>query len=60
MWRRLRVSVAYRRSTAIAARLSLSGKTVGNHISSIFAKLPAADRSAAIIMARDAGLGHNF
>lgn len=44
---------------AIAARLSLSGKTVGNHISSIFAKLPAADRPAAIVMARDAGLGRH-
>lgn len=44
---------------AIAGRMSLSVKTVGNHISSIFAKLPAADRSAAIVMARDAGLGHS-
>lgn len=45
-------------NSAIAARLHLSGKTVGNHISSIFAKLHIADRSQAIVRARDAGLGH--
>lgn len=44
-------------NSAIAARLHLSGKTVGNHISSIFAKLHIADRSQAIVRARDAGLG---
>lgn len=44
---------------AIAARLYLSGKTVGNHISSIFAKLHVADRSQAIVRARDAGLGQS-
>jgi DNA-binding NarL/FixJ family response regulator len=42
----------------IADRLSLSGKTVANHISAIFAKLQVADRTQAILRARDAGLGH--
>ena len=41
----------------IAERLHLAAKTVGNHISSIFAKLQVADRAQAIIRARDAGLG---
>ena len=42
----------------IAEQLSLSGKTVANHISAIFAKLQVADRTQAILRARDAGLGH--
>ena len=41
----------------IAERLFLSGKTVRNHVSAVLTKLHAADRSAAIIRARDAGLG---
>jgi len=41
----------------IAARLYLSTKTVGNHISHIFTKLQVADRAHAIIRAREAGLG---
>ncbi len=41
----------------IAARLFLSPKTVGNHISHIFTKLRVADRAQAIIRAREAGLG---
>ena len=41
----------------IAARLFLSPKTVGNHISHIFTKLQVADRAHAIILAREAGLG---
>ena len=41
----------------IAARLSLSPKTVRNHVSNIFDKLQVADRGEAIIRARDAGLG---
>ena len=43
----------------IATRLQLSGKTVGNHLSSIFAKLNVDSRSQAIIMARDVGLGRS-
>jgi DNA-binding NarL/FixJ family response regulator len=41
----------------VAATLVLSPKTVRNHVSNIFAKLHVADRSQAIIKARDAGLG---
>ena len=42
---------------AIADRLHLAPKTVGNHISAVFLKLGVATRSEAIILARDAGLG---
>jgi DNA-binding NarL/FixJ family response regulator len=42
---------------AIATQLSLSQKTIRNHVSNIFAKLQVADRAQAIIRARDAGLG---
>ena len=41
----------------IAARLYLSPKTVRNNVSAILTKLRARDRSAAIIRAREAGLG---
>ena len=44
---------------AIARLLVISGKTVSNHISAIFAKLQVADRAEAISRARQAGLGHN-
>jgi DNA-binding NarL/FixJ family response regulator len=44
-------------NAAIAGRLGLSGKTIGNHTSTIFAKLQVAGRAEAIIRARDAGLG---
>jgi DNA-binding NarL/FixJ family response regulator len=37
--------------------MSIAPKTVANHVSAIFAKLRVADRGAAIIAARDAGLG---
>jgi DNA-binding NarL/FixJ family response regulator len=43
-------------NNAIAERLSLSPKTVRNQVSSIFSKLQVADRAAAIIKARNAGL----
>jgi len=42
---------------AIAKRLTLSLKTVQNHVSNIFSKLQVADRAQAIIRAREAGLG---
>jgi DNA-binding NarL/FixJ family response regulator len=45
-----------RTNTEIARRLVVSDKTVRNHITNIFAKLGVADRSQAIIRARDAGL----
>jgi len=41
----------------IARRLSLSPKTVRNHVSSIFTKLHVADRAQAIVRARKAGMG---
>jgi DNA-binding NarL/FixJ family response regulator len=40
----------------IAERLTLSQKTVRNHVSNIFSKLQVADRAQAIIRAREAGL----
>ena len=40
----------------IAETLSLSPKTVRNYVSNIFAKLQVADRTGAILKARDAGL----
>ena len=50
--------IAAGRSKAdLAAALVLSPKTVRNHVSNIFAKLHVADRSAAIVRAREAGLG---
>jgi DNA-binding NarL/FixJ family response regulator len=45
------------KNAAIAERLHLSPKTVRNYVTSIFDKLELADRSEAIIRARDAGLG---
>ena len=47
------------RNAVIAEELFLAPKTVANHISSIFAKLAVADRSAAIVQARDQGLGRS-
>jgi DNA-binding NarL/FixJ family response regulator len=44
-------------NTDIAARLVLSGKTVRNHVSNIFAKLQVAGRAEAIVRARTEGLG---
>lgn len=44
-------------SPTIANRLCLSPKTVRNHVSNILMKLQVADRAAAMIRARDAGLG---
>jgi len=41
----------------ITAELVLSPKTIRNHVSNIFAKLGARDRSDAIVLAREAGLG---
>jgi DNA-binding NarL/FixJ family response regulator len=47
-----------RTNTEIAQSLVISGKTVRNYISSIFSKLQVADRTQAVIRAREAGLGH--
>lgn len=40
----------------IAGQLTLSLKTVRNHVSNIYSKLQVADRAQAVIRARDAGL----
>ncbi len=50
---------AGRNNREIADTLYLSPKTVRNHISNIFTKLQVADRSQAIIRAREAGLGQD-
>lgn len=44
-------------NAAIAESLSISVKTVRNHVSNIFNKLQVADRAQAALRARDAGLG---
>jgi DNA-binding NarL/FixJ family response regulator len=44
-------------NAAIAARLFLSEKTIRNNVSNILAKLHAAHRAQAIVLAREAGLG---
>jgi DNA-binding NarL/FixJ family response regulator len=53
----LELIAAGRSNTEIAQVLSLSGKTVRNHVSIIFGKLRVADRAQAIVRAREAGLG---
>lgn len=45
-------------NTAIGTHLGLASKTVANNVSTIFTKLSVADRSTAIIQARNAGLGN--
>jgi DNA-binding NarL/FixJ family response regulator len=44
-------------NTTISRRLVLSPKTVRNHIANVLAKLSLKDRAAAIVAAREAGLG---
>jgi pimeloyl-ACP methyl ester carboxylesterase/DNA-binding CsgD family transcriptional regulator len=44
-------------NAGIAERLSISDKTVRNHVSNIFSKLQVRDRAEAIVRAREAGLG---
>jgi DNA-binding NarL/FixJ family response regulator len=53
----LELIAAGRGNATIAQDLSLSLKTVRNHVSNIFTKLQVSDRAAAIIKAREAGLG---
>ena len=43
-------------TATIATQLGLSPKTVRNHLSSVFAKLQVADRTQAVLRAREAGL----
>ena len=54
----LELIAAGRGNAAIAGHLGLSLKTVRNHVSNIFGKLQVGDRAAAIVKARDAGMGH--
>jgi DNA-binding NarL/FixJ family response regulator len=44
---------------AIAARLGLAAKTVGNHVSAILTKLGVATRAEAIVRAREGGIGRS-
>jgi DNA-binding NarL/FixJ family response regulator len=46
-----------RSNQSIASELTLSLKTVRNHVSNVFTKLQVADRAQAIVKARAAGLG---
>jgi DNA-binding NarL/FixJ family response regulator len=43
----------------IAGRLGITSKTVRNHVANVFNKLQVADRSQAIVRAREAGLGRD-
>ncbi len=52
--------IAHGRGNAeIARQLSLSAKTVANHVSNILTKLQVADRAQAMLRAREAGLGQD-
>jgi DNA-binding NarL/FixJ family response regulator len=43
-------------NAAISARLGIQAKTVRNHVSNVLTKLAAADRTDAVLRAREAGL----
>jgi DNA-binding NarL/FixJ family response regulator len=55
----LELLAAGKSNQTIATELVLSVKTVRNHVSNVFTKLRVTDRSAAIVKARDAGLGRS-
>ena len=55
----LEMIAAGKGNATIAHELRISLKTVRNHVSHIFTKLQVTDRSAAIVKAREAGLGGN-
>jgi DNA-binding NarL/FixJ family response regulator len=46
-------------NSEIAAQLSISLKTVRNHVSNIFNKMQVTDRVQAVLRARQAGMGEN-
>jgi DNA-binding NarL/FixJ family response regulator len=46
-------------NTEIARRLGTSEKTIRNHLSNIFTKIQVADRTQAVIRAREAGYPHS-
>lgn len=53
----LELLAAGKGNAVIARELMITLKTVRNHVSNIFGKLQVGDRAAAIVKARDAGLG---
>jgi DNA-binding NarL/FixJ family response regulator len=53
----LEMVAAGKGNATIAHELMISLKTVRNHVSNVFTKLQVSDRSAAIVRAREAGLG---
>lgn len=53
----LELIAAGKGNATIAHELMISLKTVRNHVSNIFTKLQVSDRSAAIVKAREAGMG---
>lgn len=53
----LELVAAGKGNATIANELVISLKTVRNHVSNIFTKLSVSDRSAAIVKARESGLG---
>ena len=53
----LEMIAAGKGNATIAHDLMISLKTVRNHVSNIFTKLQVSDRSAAIVKARQSGLG---
>jgi DNA-binding NarL/FixJ family response regulator len=44
-------------TTVIGGKLGLASKTINNHASTILANLQVADRTEAVLRARDAGYG---
>jgi DNA-binding NarL/FixJ family response regulator len=53
----LELIAAGRSNAEIAQRLSITSKTVRNHVANVFNKLQVVSRSQAIVRAREAGLG---
>ena len=53
----LALMARHRSNPEIARQLSISEKTVRNHVSNVLIKLQARDRAEAIVRAREAGLG---